>query len=103
VWYEAPAAGTDYVLVWFRLDCKKQGASLCRGHNFSVKLVDSEGDEWGEPTILRVENNLDPQEAIGGSGIEGWQVFEFPQGGALAAIRLYTPLGPSLYTLPPAP
>jgi hypothetical protein len=97
---EPPAAGSDYVLGRFRVTCHKEGAALCRGHQFKVWLVDSQGNTWGEPTIIIIDDNLDLKEAIGGSSMEGWQVFEFPKQGTLTSIKLQAGLT-TLYARPP--
>jgi len=85
-----PPAGTDYVLVWFKLTCKKTGSDLCRGDDFKVRLIDENGTEWSESDdlFLVIDNDLSVQEAIGGRSIEGWQVFVFPEDQTVKAIWL---------------
>ena len=100
--YEPPAAGTDYVLMRVRLTCLRTDSTVCRGRDFNIRLVDAAGNEWGEPGIIVPQDWLDTQEAVGGASIEGWQVFEFPQNGAIQSIRMWTNTEGSLYALPPS-
>lgn len=79
---EDPAAGTEYALLNITLTCKKSGSDVCRGNQLNIRLVDTEGEEWGEPTFLTLDPDLDALEAIGGSSMTGWVAFEFPAQGA---------------------
>ncbi len=78
---EEPAAGTEYALLSLTMTCKKEGAEVCRGNALNIRLVDNEGEEWGEPTILVLDPDLGSMESIGGSSITGWVGFEFPTAG----------------------
>lgn len=79
---ESPAAGTEYALLSLTLTCKKSGSDVCRGGLLNIRLVDSAGEEWGEPTFLVLDPDLDSKEAIGGSSMTGWVGFEFPEQGS---------------------
>lgn len=88
---EPPPGGTDYVLVWFSLDCKRSGTDLCGGGDFGVRLVDEDGEEWGRDgvsSITVVTDFIDDLETIGGASIEGWKLFAFPQNKSVQAIKI---------------
>lgn len=82
---DAPA-GADYVLVWFEVKCEKDH---CRGNiDLDLWLIDDAEKQWGEPTFITLEDNLDSAEALRGSMMAGWQVFEYPTGKEIEAIRI---------------
>lgn len=95
---EAPAAGTEYALLSITMACKKEGSEVCRGNLLNVRLVDNAGVEWGEPTFLVLEPDLDSMEAIGGNSMTGWVGFEFPTEGKTATkIKTWVSGGATLY------
>jgi hypothetical protein len=97
-----PAAGTDYALLWVDMKCKRSGSEVCRGFSFNIRLVDDEGNEWGEPTLLTLDPDLDSQEAIGGATASGWVGFEFPtEGREINLVKMWTGVV-TLYAEPPA-
>lgn len=98
---EAPAAGADYVLVWFEVKCLATTCDLqTEGSGFW--LVDEAGKEWGEPFALVLEDNLDTKEAVQGATAAGWQAFELPTVASIQSIAVRWN-GVKLYTLPPEP
>ena len=94
-----PAAGTEFVLVWFDVACK---AEECNRVGSGFRLVDANGREWEEPDKLIVlDDNLDNKDGITGSRYGGWQVFEFPPDGTIETIMVRWNNGSWLYVEPP--
>lgn len=82
---QPPAAGADWVLVWFEVTCEKQE---CREFELDLQLVDNEGQEWSEPELfeLALADKLD--EAIQGATMSGWQAFEVSQSVSLELLKV---------------
>ena len=94
-----PAVGAEYVLVWFQVDCAKQKCSPMT--DLDLRLIDSTQQIWGEKWFQVLDPDLDQMEGLEGSVLEGWQVFEFPVGRSIVAIRVRWPQwGDSLYVNP---
>lgn len=93
---DEPAAGAEWVLVWFEVKCEQDE---CRQSQLNLKLVDAEGKEWGEPILITLDTPLD--DAIEGATMQGWQAFEFPQTGTIDLIKVGWS-SVSLYQEPPA-
>lgn len=99
---ERAAAGSVYTMVWFSLTCTRTDGEECHGNDFQVWLIDEQGRTWEEapPITVSSQRDLDLMEAIGGSAIRGWQIFEFPQGSTPQRIKLQVG-GVVLYTIMP--
>lgn len=77
--------GADYVLVWFELRCEQDKCST--PISLDLQLMEDEDTKWGESLFTVVDNDLDADEALDGSMISGWQLFEFPTGKEIKTIR----------------
>jgi len=96
---EDPAVGAEYVLLWVNLTC---GEDRCQPQlDFKIRLVDTNGKEWGEPMLIILEPNLDGQEALRGAALAGWQAFEYPIGEPIQAIWMRWG-NQTFYVQPPA-
>lgn len=80
-----PAAGAEYVLVWFDVLCEQQDCHLF--WDVSFDLVGSDGKTWDEASAV-LEPDLDSQDAIEGATVGGWQAFEVPVGATISAVRV---------------
>lgn len=95
---ETPAAGTDYVLIRFRMTCLQSGSDACNGFDLKVRIVDDAGNEWGEPTLIMLSPSLDSQESIAGNTVEGYKGFEFPTSGTMESLKMWVTGGATLYS-----
>jgi hypothetical protein len=94
-----PAAGAEYVLIWFEAYCGQQKCDP--GADLDIRLIDSTQQIWGEKWLEVLEPDLDLMEGLEGSTLAGWQLFEFPIGRGIAAIQVRWPKwGDTLYVSP---
>lgn len=96
---DAPAAGTEYALVWYEVECGEEECDAALDLSFA--LVDSDGKEWGEELFLVLSNDLDDEEAIRGGVMSGWQVFEIAKGKSIEALKVKFGTA-TLYAAPPS-
>ncbi len=81
-----PPVGADYVLVWFEVECQKEKCNPAI--DLDIYLMQSKDKKWKEPWFVVMEDDLDSAEALKGSTMQGWQVFEFPSGQSIQAIQV---------------
>jgi hypothetical protein len=91
------SSGRDYVLVRFRMECLQE---KCKGSQLNIHVIDANGQEWGRPIGILLEENLEGMDFIQGGIVEGWQVFEIPSSATLKTLRLWSDRG-TLYTTMP--
>lgn len=84
-----PTGGRDYVLIRFKLECKKTPGHSCKGSDFNVRMVDENGQEWGRPVGILLQDNLEGNDLISGAVVEGWSLVEFPQDRSPRLLRLW--------------
>lgn len=96
---DEPAAGAEYALVWFEIKCEQERCNAT--WNTNLRLVDEDGKQWKEPTLIVLDNDLDGQEAIEGGLMSGWQAFEVAKDKKVQAVYVEFE-GVTLYTTPPA-
>lgn len=89
-----PSGGRDYVLVRFRMECLKDN---CKGDDLSIHIIDNNGQEWGRPFGILLEENLEGMRFVRGGIVEGWQVFEIPSSATFKSLRLWSDRG-TIYT-----
>lgn len=85
---DIPPSGTDYALVEFQLDCKKSGTDLCRGGEFSTRLVDPDGEEWRLGNSIVVNNSIDNLDGTGGNSFTGFKAFTYPVDTELHLVKI---------------
>jgi hypothetical protein len=85
----SPAAGAEYVLIWFEVSCATQKCSPVA--DLDIRLIDSTQQIWGEQWLEVLDPDLDLMEGLMGSTLAGWQLFEFPIGRGIAAIQISWP------------
>lgn len=95
-----PIAGTDYLLIWAQIDCKKQGSSRCTTQDFNFYLYDETGNEWKEAPA-HTSPRLGGDDAIGGASFSGWIVFEFPSDKQPTKVKITTTSGVKLWQYVP--
>ncbi|HML25039.1 MAG TPA: hypothetical protein PKD09_25520 [Aggregatilinea sp.] len=93
-----PATGAEYVLLWFDLRCTED--RCVPRVDLKIRLVDSAGKQWGEPTIVMLDDDFDDTDAVSGAAIGGWQAFEYPSNEPIQAIWIEWG-DETLYLLPP--
>jgi hypothetical protein len=96
-----PATGTDYLLMWVKVDCKKEGSKTCNSRDFNLYIYDSKGTEWPEENGLVINTSLGDNEAIGSNSFEGWTVFKFPSGDTVQRVKVTSSGGVELNLEPP--
>ncbi len=84
-----PAAGAEYVLVWFEVRCQQERCEPMA--DLDIRLIDSNGQVWGESLFEVLEPDLDMMEGIRGSTLAGWQLFEVPIGKGLSLFQIKWP------------
>lgn len=87
-----PDAGSEYALVWFEMKCDEQ---TCSEMTLDLKLIDDQGQEWGEKHMITLDNDL--PDSVRGATAEGWQVFQVPIGATLNLLKVKW-AGATLYT-----
>lgn len=93
-----PSGDSDYVLVRFRFECKK---NTCQADEFNVRIIDDRGGEWGRPFGILLTENLEGMSATEGGILEGWQVFSIPKTVGLRYLKMWQANGSTLYALLP--
>ncbi len=91
-----PIAGTEYLLIWAQIDCKKDGSTRCTTHDFNFYLYDEAGNEWKEAPA-HTSPRLGGDDAIGGASFSGWIVFEFPHDETPVKVKITTKSGVKLW------
>jgi hypothetical protein len=92
--FREPAVGNEWVLVEWSLTCKIQD---CDGIRLGARLIDVQGQDWGQPIVLELENHIAGQSAIQGNTARGVMPFEFPIGRGIDLFMLSWAGGPDLY------
>jgi hypothetical protein len=83
---DEPAEGAEFVLVWLEVKCNQ---SRCTPSvDLSLHLAAPDKHEWSEPLFIVLEDNLDAGEALRDSTVGGWQVFEYPTGQDIQALKV---------------
>jgi hypothetical protein len=82
---EDPAAGADYVIVNFEVECL---AVTCNSAGSGFRLIDADGKEWDEKQVLLLDESLDTKEGVKDATYEGIQIFEFPTAGELTLLYI---------------
>ncbi len=94
-----PSDSSDYVLVRFRFECKQRS---CKANAFNVRIIDSQGQEWGRPFGIRLDENLEGMEVTRDGIVEGWQVFSIPKTVELRYLKMWQSNGLTLYSQMPS-
>jgi hypothetical protein len=92
--FRAPAVGNEWVLVEWSLTCKVQD---CDGIQLGARLIDVQGQDWGQPIVLELNNHIAGQSAIQGNTARGVMPFEFPAGRGIDLFMVSWAGGPDLY------
>jgi hypothetical protein len=84
------------------MTCKKDAPNTCRGDELKIRLVDNEGQEWGEATWIFSTEYFATQESVRGGTAEGWLIFEFPTAGQrIDKVKVWATGHPNLYAQAP--